>query len=137
MNFKKVFTPKDTEQLKPGLFIQTRYKNILNKEGNIIAREPHHYRKIEPVVWDNEYRWKVQLKTVFCLRTMITIALILFIAWSYVSDKQGYKSFFNDVTTNPVDYCNKIYELYSIGELNKESENEQQQNSFTLPNYPD
>ncbi len=131
MNFKKVFTPKDTEQLKPGLFIQTRYRNILNDKGKVIAREPHHYRKIEPVVWDGEYRLKKQ----FSWRTLFTLAIIIFIVWSYVNDKEGYKSFFNDVTSNPIAYCDKIYQLYSDGEL--EVKNEQETNSFTIPNYPD
>ena len=43
MNFTKVLTPSDTEEIKPGLFIQRR--------GN-------KYRQISPAAWDGKIIWK-------------------------------------------------------------------------------
>ena len=70
-NFKKHLTPIDTEEIKPNLFIKKTDKG---------------YRQVHPLVWNNKYRWKEQLKTVFTFRTFFTLALIIFIAWSYVHD---------------------------------------------------
>ncbi len=89
MNFKESFTPKDTEELKPGLFIQ--------KKGDT-------YRQINPVVWNNEWR----LKNQFGWRNLFTIAIILFIAWSYFNDTQWCRDFMEDpceVLPNVTQYC--------------------------------
>jgi len=72
MDITKNLTPKDTEEIKPGLFIQKR------KNGK--------YKQIYPLAWEGKLRWKEQLKTIFTFRTFFTIALILFLAWSYIHD---------------------------------------------------
>jgi len=94
MNFRKAFTPKDTEELKPGLFIQ---------------KTPKGWKQIFPIVWNGKYRWKEQLSTVFSLRTLFTVALVLFIAWSYTHDVQVYKDFYFETITNPIEFCENIY----------------------------
>ncbi len=122
MNWKKILAPKDTEEVRPGLYVRTMYKPIYHK-GDMIAREPIGYRRVEPVVWNGEYRWKEQLKTVFSLRTIFTIAIICFVAWSYYHDVGEYKGFFDDVTGDPITYCDRIYSLHSEDNL-KSGENE-------------
>jgi len=69
MNFKKILTPNDTEELKPNFYVQ-------KKRGK--------YKQVLPIVYDNKWLIKKQLRTVFCLRTVVTLAIILFLAWSYL-----------------------------------------------------
>lgn len=98
MSLADSLTPKDTEEVKPGLFIQKR------KNG---------YKQILPLAWDGKILWKQQLRTVFSFRTFFTIAIILFLAWSYLHDVQEYKSFYERVTNNPVQYCTEISDKIS------------------------
>ncbi len=102
MNLRKAFTPKDTEEIKPNFFIQ-RWK------GN--------YRQVNPVAWNGKYRWKEQVKTIFTFRTLFWIALILFIAWSYMNDVQQYKQFYEDVKGNPVLYCENVFRDGGVNSL--------------------
>ncbi|KKL12538.1 hypothetical protein LCGC14_2534780 [marine sediment metagenome] len=53
-------TPKDTEEIRPGLFIQKREKG---------------YRVLNPIAWNGKYRWRKQ----FSWRSVFTIAIIIFI----------------------------------------------------------
>ena len=86
-------TPRDTEEIKPGLFIQK------TKKG---------YRKVEPMAWKGKLRWKEQLKTVITVRTILTLSIILFVVWSYTHDVQVYKGFYEEFTQNPIANCNEI-----------------------------
>ena len=70
---KKHLTPTDTEEVRPDFFIRKTNRG---------------YRRVHPIVWNDNYRWKEQLKTVFTFRTFFTLALIIFIAWSYIHDTQ-------------------------------------------------
>lgn len=83
----------NTEQVKPGFFIQKRR----NK-----------YRRVYPLVWDNKLLIKEQLKTVFTFRTFATIAIILFIAWSYQHDVQSYQEFYEKVRGDPLAFCAEV-----------------------------
>lgn len=84
-------TPENTEELKPGLFVQ--------KVGD-------KYRTIKPMAWDGKLLVKEQLKTVFNLRTIFTIILILFIAWSYVTETE----YSRQLQNNPCELLQNITE---------------------------
>ncbi len=72
MNWKKTLTPENTEEVRPGIFLQARTKN------------PHsiEYKVINPICWGGEYRWREQ----FSWKNLITIIIILFLAWSYTTE---------------------------------------------------
>lgn len=71
MDFIKTLTPENTEEIRPGLFVQ---------------KHKGKYRVVKPMAWDGELLIKDQLKSVFNLRTLFTILLIIFITWSYVNE---------------------------------------------------
>ncbi len=90
MSWAKSLEPKDTEEIKPGLWIQK------TKKG---------YRQILPMAWKGKVLWKKQLRTVITVRTIFTIALIIFIAWSYLHDVNVYKKFYEEFNSDRVGYC--------------------------------
>ena len=96
MSFIDSLTPKDTEELKPDLFIQK------TKKG---------YRQIHPVAWKGKWRTKEQLSTVFAWRTIITIFVFGFLAWSYLHDQGALREFYIEVQSDPVAFCNSVYEI--------------------------
>ena len=105
MSLAKALTPQNTEEIKPGLFIQ--------KKGDS-------YRMIKPMAWNGKVLWKEQLKTIFTLRTFFTIAIVLFLAYSYIHDIQEFKDFHNEVMDNPDAWCGELAKLRiapTIGEL--------------------
>lgn len=116
MNVVKALTPENTEELKPGLFIQQTQKG---------------YRQINPMAWEGRMRWKEQMKTVFSLRTVFTIALVLFLAWSYMNDVGTYKEFYEDVMENQYDYCRGILENGEI--MDKTFYRGDDGNTLTIP----
>lgn len=74
MNWKKRLTPINTEEVRPGLFVQSKPKNPDNIE----------YTVINPICWNGKYRWNKQ----FSWKNLITIIIILFLAWSYFTETQ-------------------------------------------------
>ncbi len=101
MNFIKVFTPKDTEEIKSDLFIQRR--------GNS-------YRQVYPGAWDGKIIWKNLLFGGMGLRNLLWFAIIIFVAWSYFHDVQVYQEFYEEVISDPVLFCLNVslesYEQY-------------------------
>lgn len=93
MAFVDNLTPKNTEEIKPGLFIQK------TKGG---------FRLVNPVAWKGKYRWKEQLKTVVSLKTIFSMAVILLLVWSYVNDTREYRQFYEKIIANPIAYCSEI-----------------------------
>lgn len=93
MTIKDSLTPKDTEEIKPNLFIQ--------KKGD-------KYKVINPFVWNNKIRIKEQLKTIFSLRTILSLALVLFLVWTYFHDVGALRNFYFKVQQNPIVWCTKI-----------------------------
>ena len=92
-------TMENAEEVKPGFFIQ---------------RKGTKYRRVYPLVWDKKYQIKEQLKTVFTLRTLFTIGLILFIAWSYQHDVQAYQTFYIDVRSDPIAFCAQVKDAIDV-----------------------
>ena len=68
VDWKETFTPKSTEEIKPGLFIQ--------------ETKPEVYRVIEPICWEGKYRFRKQFK----VKSLITVLIIALVAWSYMTE---------------------------------------------------
>lgn len=79
MGIIEILTPKDTEEVKPGLFIQ--------KKGN-------GYRMVSPAAWNGKLNWKNIILGPNWLRNFIWFAIIMFICWSYVHDNAAYENFY-------------------------------------------
>jgi len=91
-------TPKDTEEIKPDLFIQKR------KNG---------YRQINPVAWNGKFRSKEQLKSIFSFRTIFTVALLLFLYFGFLHDYRTLTDFYEEVVSDPVKWCTRLENLNS------------------------
>ncbi len=90
-------TPKNTEEIKPGLFIQ---------------KTPRGYRQINPMAWNGEFRTKEQLRTIINFKSIFTIALILFIAYHYSVNTTTCEEF----QKNPCPHLPAYIDFCSIGE---------------------
>ena len=93
-------TPKDTEEIKPGLFIQTY------REG---------YRQINPIAWNRKWRLKKQ----FGWRNLFFILLVLFIAWSYIDNTKSCEEFQADPCKHLNNLTNFCREKLEVVGLNK------------------
>lgn len=93
MNFKKALTPRDTEEIKPGLFIQTTTKG---------------YRQVHPAVWNGEINYKNLFLGGNFGRNFIWFIILMFLAWSYFSDVNEYQEFYEEINLNPAGFCANI-----------------------------
>jgi hypothetical protein len=111
-------TPKNTEEVKPNLFIQqTRGESIMSRLDKIVKGHqlhiiPDKYRQITPVAWDN----KIINHTALWfganpIKSTLVFLLILFIAWSYVHDINARDEFHEQVIYNKT-FQNNLCELY-------------------------
>ncbi len=92
MNWKKILTPINTEEVRPGLFIQAKTKNPSSIE----------YRVINPICWKEKYRWNKQ----FSWKNLVTILIIAFLAWSYLNETQ----YARELQENPCEMLPDIQE---------------------------
>ncbi len=93
MSFPDSLTPKNTEEIRPGLFIQRRGSK---------------YRKVEPFAWNGKVRWKEQLRTIISVRFFFTVGLVAFLAFSYVNDNSQLLDFYNVVHEDPIGFCRQV-----------------------------
>ena len=91
--FKKVFTPKDVEEVKPNFFIQ--------KKGDS-------YRQVQPLVWNGKWRLKNQIG----LRNIIMIIIIIGLFLTGMK----YINFYEEVNSNPKEFCQNV-SILNIGEV--------------------
>lgn len=90
---KNILTPKNTEEIRPGIFLQKR------GEGDSI-----YYKVINPIVYNGKYRLRHQ----FSWRNLIWIAIIVYLAWSYSKDIGTCKAITEQVKNNPQAFCKII-----------------------------
>lgn len=107
MSWIDSITPKDTQELRPGLFIQIKKDK---------------YRVINPFAWNGKVRWKEQLQTIFNFEQFIRIAVILFLVWSYVNDVSEYKSFYEEIHSDVEGFCNKATQINNADLCNEDYE---------------
>lgn len=112
---KRLLSPKNTEEIKPGLFVQ-------NRKGK--------YRVVKPIVWNGEYRLKDQ----FSWKSIITIVLILFIAWTYFEETE----FCRQLQENPCELLPNItsycFEQSSLGVFG--GDENKREDSYPIQNNP-
>ncbi|KKN40795.1 hypothetical protein LCGC14_0730110 [marine sediment metagenome] len=96
MDFKKAFTPKDTEELKPNFFVKKTHDG---------------YKQVKPLVWNGQWRLRGQIGW----RNVLTIVLILALFFS----GSKYVNFYEDFHQDPESFCKdySIYSLPNIGEV--------------------
>lgn len=97
MNWKKTLTPTDTEEVRPGLFIQEKK----NEKG------PSSYKVINPICWKGKYRWGKQ----FSWKNLIWIVLIAFLAWTYQAETEYSRQLQEDpcvLLQNITNYCSSF-----------------------------
>lgn len=115
MSLKDSLTPKNTEEVKPGLFVQ-------NKNGT--------WRAVQPIVWNGEWR----LKNQFGWKNLFTILLIFLIAYSYFHETSYCRELQEnpcEILTNLTNYCFEVGQD-SIG-INY---GEQKKDNIALQDYP-
>ncbi len=98
MNFKKALTPKNTEEIRPGLFIK-------KTRGG--------YKQIYPAVWNDKINYKNLLLGHGFFKSFFWFVIIMFIAWSYFHDVEVYQEFYENVTSNPAEFCSNI-DLFNL-----------------------
>lgn len=82
--------PRDTEEIKPGLFIQ--------KKGKA-------YRQVHPAAWDGKINWNNMLFGGSVYKTFMWFGILLFLVWSYQHDVAQYKDFYENIQNDPVAFC--------------------------------
>ncbi len=90
MNLAKKLTPRDTEEVKPGLFIQRTTKG---------------YKQIHPAAWEGKVNWKNFILGGNFLKSFVWFAILMFLAWSYFQDVGSYQEFYEEVNSDPVAFC--------------------------------
>ncbi len=105
MSFADRITPADTEEIKPGLFIQ-------KKLGG--------YRHIQPAAWNGKVIWKNFLLGANPLRNFAFFLVLMFIIFAYTNDVSQYKQFYENVAGNPFGYCQALQESQVMPECTPE-----------------
>jgi len=90
MTLAESLTPNNTEEVKPGLFIQQRGKG---------------YRVVHPVAWDGKINWKRFILGHNFWKNLFIFLLILFICYGYYHDKQ----LCYDIIENPKEFCEESF----------------------------
>jgi hypothetical protein len=93
MNIAKILTPKDTEEIKQGLFIQKTSKG---------------YRQITPAAWNGIVNWKVVIFGSNSLKNFLFFCLLMFLAWSYQHDTKGLLEWQNYVLNDTEGFCKNM-----------------------------
>lgn len=91
MSLKDLLTPKETEEIKPGLFVQKRGESK--------------YRIIEPMVWNGKYRWKSIILGKDFWKHFIWFLLLMYLSWSYMHDTKECATFMDDIKNKSCTYC--------------------------------
>ncbi len=87
MSLINSLTPDNTEEIKPGLFVQ-------NRKGN--------YRVVNPIAWKGKWRLDKQ----FGWKNLITIVIVIFVAYTYINET----TFCRQLQANP---CEMLPEITS------------------------
>lgn len=95
----RALTPPDTEEIKPGLFIQKK-----------LGR----YRQVHPAAWDG----KIIKNNLFFggdfLKSFIFFAILMLIVWGYQHDVREYQEFYENIRSNPMVFCNDVDKAMQI-----------------------
>ena len=113
MSWVDSITPKNTEEDKPGLFIQ-------EKRGKL--------RQVHPAAWNGKVNWKNFLLGHDFLKNLIVFAIIMFVAYGFYQGTHACTEFQEDPCkhlANITNYCNEkfnqdlnLYGFIKDGETN-------------------
>lgn len=93
MSFVDSLTPPDTEEIKPGVFLQKRFGK---------------YRLIHPASWEGKMNWKNLFLGGNPLKHLVIFLFIVFLVWSYQHDIQNYQEFYERVRGDPLGFCEEV-----------------------------
>lgn len=88
---------KSIEEVKPDFFIKTYTKGDKVK-----------YRRVYPLKWKGQSRWGKEIKGIFSFRTFFTIALILFLGYSYHHDTFALQQYYKLTQENRTEFCASV-----------------------------
>lgn len=114
----RTLTPKNTEEVKPGLFIQ--------KVNN-------GYRMIAPAAWNGQINWRNFILGLNWKSSLVFFLIIMFMVWSYQHDNAVFIAQDKLIKEDPLGFCKNITTSYSGGSspLNfPELKIDEQSNSF-------
>lgn len=83
--FIKVLTPKDAEEVKPGLIVQ---------------KKKYGYKQIWPGAWNGEVYWTRVLLGPNFFKTSFWFLLIMFMTFAYWHDVKELQGFYEEVKSN-------------------------------------
>lgn len=90
-NFIKSLTPEDTEEVKPGVFLQKRKKG---------------WKQVYPAAWKGKINWgNFILGGPDFWKTTIWFMIILFLVFSYWHDTNELREFHDKVSANREAWC--------------------------------
>ena len=95
--WERGFTPKDTEEIRPGLFVK-------RLKGN-------KYKQVEPLVWNGKWR----LRNQFGWRNILFIVLVFLIGTSYYVDTKTCRNFEEEICNNIVNINSYCFQLKELG----------------------
>lgn len=102
MTFKEwlteILTPDTTEEVKPGLFIQTKEKADGKKE----------YRVIHPMAWNGKINIKNSTLGAHPLKHLFIFLAIMFIVFGYWYEVHEYKQFYVQTINYPEPFCEAV-----------------------------
>ena len=109
MSFIRQLEPKNTEEVKPGIFLQKTRKG---------------WRQVYPAAWNGKINWKnFVLGGPNFWKTLVWFAIILFLIFAYYHDVQQYKEFYKKYNSQELEQISIIdLENYSHEFEKKESE---------------
>lgn len=127
--FIETITPKDTEEVKPGLFIQKGIwaRSLIGKAlvfAKILKPKPdkEFYRMVHPGAWDGKINWKNFILGGNPIKHLFIFLLILFVAWSYLHDRGEFRDFYIEVMDDPIKWCGEVDKLKELPECTQELE---------------
>lgn len=118
MSFQKSIEPKDTEEVKPGIFVQ-KYRGA--------------YRVVNPISWKGKWRFNKQ----FGWRNLATVLIIGFLAFTYFEETNFCRALEEnpcEILPNITNYC--LNQAFNNIELDNIFNNERGQDTFTLQDNP-
>lgn len=105
----KTLTPVNTEEVRPGLFIQT----------SSTARGKS-YRQITPCCWDGKIDWKITLFGDKPFKYLFIFLALMLLSYGYYQGTHSCAEFQEDpckYLDNITDYCSDV-DYWGIGEVN-------------------
>jgi len=96
MGFVETLTPKHTEEVKPGLFIQKYARG---------------YRQIYPAAWEGKINW---YNFIFGgkIRNLIWFFIILMVVFGFYMQTGDYIKFYDSFMQDPIEFCKNVTMLY-------------------------